>query len=1054
MRRFLNWWLDRPVSFLIFTGIFILIGILSLFNIPLELSPDVDFPQVTISVYYPDSSPEIIEALITAPIESHIQELSDIKKIESISSNNISRVTLHFDRKADMDFNIFRINEILSAYKSWLPKGVFRPSVQKFIPKEFKEESFLSYRLLTNLPEEELYRMVTDKIKRRLLNVPGVSSVELFGLRTPQVEVFLNLTKMHKYGVTLNDIRNKLSGSRVQVGFLKPGDYVLPVILDFSFKSIEELKNIPFKISNRRIIKLSDLSVIKQGYQKLRFKKRINGKHTILISIEKESGSNTISVANRVYRVIRKIEKDLPAGNQLILVNDASRPVRRAINDLISRTLFALIAMFVLLYIVLKRLYFTFVIILSIVLAVLTVFILIKFMGYSINLLTLAGLALGLGFIVDNSILSFDAIEPFRDKKQIIEHTSKIIFPIFASMLTTLAALLPFIFLSGKMRIYYISFAFVVAIALIASVIFSFTFIPASYWQIIKRIKKPHNKNLISNNIIKRVYQKFLLKILRWKKLILILSVLAFGIPLWLLPQTLEEKTNNKWSEYPIKIYNGTIGSPFYQKAREYIDPLFGGATYLFFKYVQRGEPWRWWRGNILSVYIRMPQGSDLGISEKIILEFEKIVLSQQGIEKTETTISPSSAYLSVSFKKEYDYSYLPYYLKELLIQRATKVGGVYISVSGYGDPYASGFYGSVSPFRIKLTGYNYNELKNIALRLQNELEKNVRIRNVDINAPIGFRFEPLYDLQMNINRRKLANIGLKPVDVIPLIRLYTTETLTGERIKLGNEEKYLSIKSVYSDGLQLDSFKNMWLQAANRAPFRINQFSVTRKQPVMSEIHRENQEYIRMLSFDYLGPYNFGEQYLDNVLKDFKIPIGYKIFPLHWRRKTEGSNDLLFIILLGLVFIYMVTASLYESFLDPLIIFLTIPAGLIGIFVIFYLTDTIFNKSAYVGVLFISGIVVNNSIILVSKYQNLLNESKNLIRSIVKGSVQHLRPIFLTTFTTILGFLPMIVLADKKANDLWFTLALTGIGGMISSLLFVLFVLPVLYFLLHKRKL
>ena len=212
----------------------------------------------------------------------------------------------------------------------------------------------------------------------------------------------------------------------------------------------------------------------------MRFKKRINGKHTILILIEREKGSNTIQVANLVFKAIKKIEKNLPQGNELLLVDDASKPIRQAIKDLIIRTIIALAAMLLLLILVLRRFSYTLIILTSIFLSVFSVFILTKFIGYSLNLITLAGLALGLGFIIDNSILVFDAIESSHlIKKQIVSNTVQIIFPIFASTLTTLVALFPFIFLHGVMRVYYLPFAFVVTVALISSVLFAFIFIPA-----------------------------------------------------------------------------------------------------------------------------------------------------------------------------------------------------------------------------------------------------------------------------------------------------------------------------------------------------------------------------------------------------------------------------------------------------------------------------------------------------------------------------------------------------------------------------------------------
>lgn len=1054
MHKFLTFWLNRPVSLIILTVITLLLGALSLYHLPLELSPAVDFPRVSINVYYPDSTPEIIEAMISAPIESRMQEISALRKTESVSGSNNSRVTLQFDRKADMAFIMFRINEILGDYKNWLPKGVMQPSISQYIPDEFKQENFLSYRLLTDLSESSLYNIVEEEIKRPLLNVSGIGAVEIFGLRTPQVEILIDYKKMKEYEISIADVRRAIKGLEIHCGYINKNQSRIPVSLDARFQTVESIKRIPFNLTSFRNITLSDFALIKEGYRKLRYKKRINGKHTVMISLQKESGSNAISVADRVFKAVQKITKKLPSGNQLIMVNDSSEELRKALNDLFLRAIIALFSIFILLLLILKRIIYAWIILISIILSVSMVFICIYLFDYSINLLTLAGLSLGFGFIVDNSIIVFDNIEKQNKPADIVSSALKVIFPIIAATLTTLTALAPFIFLTEELQILYIPFAVVVSAALLSSVAFAFLFVPSAYRHLHKSSNHSRTEPFL---IIHTFYKKILLLFIKYRKTAIFLTIWTFGFPLWLLPEAVTEDENtSNLSQFLISAYNQSVGSDWYNSIRTYSDPLIGGSSYLFFKYVKRGEPWNWSGGTYLMVYIQMPQGSDIGLSEKLILGFEKIALSENGVGKVETTISQSVAGMRVDFPSVTAYSALPYMLKEKLISRASKVGGVYISVSGYGDGFASGFGGSIANYRLRLKGYNYLELKNIATNLKFELERNRRVRDVDINTAYGFGYGALYELEMNLNRQVIASMSLRPSDILPLLQSYTSETLSADKIRIGLKEKYLTIKSNEFFGMQLDQLNSKWFEAAGLPPFRLGQFSTIEKKKMLPEIRRENQQYIRILSFDFLGPFEFGREYLLKKLGEFNLPVGYSIEHRYKQWEREEEKNIIFVIFIGLLFIYMVTAALYESFRDPFLIFLTIPAGLIGVFLAFYFFNTTFNRSAYIGVLFISGIVVNNSIILISKYKNLQKGGADLKSAVLQGSINHIRPLFLTSATTILGFLPMVLLSVNKSGDLWHTLALTGISGIISSFVFILIILPVLYYSMefkHTRK-
>jgi hydrophobic/amphiphilic exporter-1 (mainly G- bacteria), HAE1 family len=1086
MQKLLANWLKRPVSFIVLNLIIIILGAVSLINLPLELSPSLEFPKVTIYTFYPNSTPEMIEALITAPIESRIQQVPAIRDVRSVSAKNISQVTITFERGTDMKFAGFQLNEILADYKSWLPREILRPQVQKYIPEELEKESFLTYRFLSNLPDEPLHRLLNDKIKRSLLNIPGVAAVDISGIREPVVEILLNTEKMNLWKINISDIRQIINPKNINSGLVKKKDSVYPLIVKQRFASLTEMENIPVKVSGARIIRLKDIARVQNGYERLRFKKRINGRETALIQITKESTANTITVADAVFATIAKLEKGLPSGNDLLLVDDASKKMRQSLKDLALRSMISFLGIILLLIFGMRQFKAPIIIVSAILLAILLTFFGISSFGLTINLLTIAGIALGFGFMVDNAILIYDNIDrnipvsilnetqrgekaPHQHqqlnhnkdakagndaKKNISQSVSEIAPPIIAATLTTLAALAPFVFLSGELRLYYLPFAIVLSLTLAASVLFSFFYVPAAY----KHFKWAANKSKAVRNKPSRLttgYEKGLKYLIKRRRVLYAVILWGFGLPLWLLPGSIDKaEEDGPITTKAISAYNALIGTSFYSSVREYSDPLMGGILYIFFNEIDRGTFWRWRSPTYLSVYLRLPQGSAPGLSESNIIPFEQLALAGEGISKIETSIWQSGASLRIDFEDDYALTAIPFRLKEVLIARAAKMSGLIVSVTGYGDGFSAGMVGGTSSsFTFNFKGYNYKDLEKLAIRFKNKIMQNRRIRNVDINARFGYSIDDLNFLNGALDKKALASKGFTLSDILPLMQLYTSEYLVANRVIIDQKERKLRLKAAAFQDFDMDRLSSKPFHKDGKL-FRFSEFISIDKQPVANEIHRENQQYSRMVSFDFLGPYRFAYQFIEKIMTDFAVPVGYSIERRTFFKEDEKKeSELYFVIFLGILLIYMVTAALYESFRDPFLIFLTIPSGLLGIVLVFYFLDAHFGQSAYIGVIFISGIVVNNSILLVNRFNQNLKGGRAVVPSILKGASDHLRPLTLTTLTTIVGFLPLVVFSSGNDENIWYALSLAGIGGIVSSSLFILFVLPIMFYSAERQK-
>jgi len=1050
MEKLLQSWLKRPVTFFVLNIVVITLGAGALWNLPVELTPNLSFPKLIVSSYYPDATPEMVEALITAPIESRVQQIPGVRSISSVSRKNSSRVEMTFDRDSDMDYMRFLLNEMLAGYKTWLPQNIGRPQIISYIPDELEKEIFISYRLLSDLPESRLYAVLEDDIKRPLLGIPGVGGVELSGVREPVIEVVVDQNKMQQHGITLTDVRRVTGYKDENAGIFQHASSRIPVIVKRRFKNLQEIRALPLKASGSRVIRLGEVARVTENHPPLRVKKRINGFETVLITLHKESYANTVAVADAVFEKAKQIKSVLPDNTSLLLVDDASAKIRTSLSELSKRSLIAVLAILFLLAVGMRSIKAGAIIVVSIAVSFLAVFWLLYVLEYSVNLLTLAGLALGFGFLVDNAILIYDNIDRENNRKETAVAVREMAAPLTAATLTTLAAIAPFVFLTGDLQIYYLPFAIVIAITLLASVFFSLLYIPAAYTYFIKR---PPSKKETTRP--KTFYLAVLSRLLKRRKTVTVVFILLAGLPLWLLPQNLETGDDDaQWAEVGKAIYNHTLGSAFYLSMRDYSDAVLGGVLYLFFNKVDRGKLWRWHSPTYLYVSLRLPQGSAPGLSDHNIREFESLALEEEGVARTESTIWPSGARLRIDFDDEHTFSAVPYVLKEKLIARAAGMSGLIVSVSGYGDGFSGGMIGSDrATFYLDFRGYNYKELESQVVRFKRLIEKNRRVRDVDINARYGYSIDDLYYLNLLPQKEYLARHEISLSTVLADLRLKTSEYLAYDRIVVGRKEKRLRVKAA--------GFENFNTDQLLRSPFpraedfyRFNHFVSLSKMKSGSEVRRENQQYIRKVSFDFLGPYRFARQFLDKSLEEFAMPVGYSIDRRSlWSKEEESSDNLFLVIALGLVFVYIVTAGLYESFRDPLLIFLTIPAGFIGIVWIFFMLDSHFGHSAYIGAIFISGIVVNNSILLLSRFKRYLQDGRDLISAIRAGVSDHLRPITLTTLTTITGFLPLVLLSSVSSENLWFSLALAGIGGIASSYVFILFCLPVLFYLVEGKR-
>jgi HAE1 family hydrophobic/amphiphilic exporter-1 len=382
--------------------------------------------------------------------------------------------------------------------------------------------------------------------------------------------------------------------------------------------------------------------------------------------------------------------------------------------------------------------------------------------------------------------------------------------------------------------------------------------------------------------------------------------------------------------------------------------------------------------------------------------------------------------------------------MKEQLSVLASRFAGLSIGVCGFGPGFAIGFGGSAPQYRLQVLGYNYNETKKFAEEIGRTLTRHPRVREVNTSSAGWYAEGQSFETILAIDREKLPAYGLTVQSVMAQLGAYLREDFTRQELIMNDEPLIYRIKFADFDKFELQGLFRMTVRGERNQPVHLADIAHIAERPTQSLIARENQQYQRWITFEFRGPWKLGNRYVESIVKNTHLPPGYKLEQPEWRwGSVEDEKELWKVIGLSLLLIFMVTAALFESLKQPFIIMMAVPMALIGVFLIFWLTEQPFDRSAYIGVVLLGGIVVNNAIIMVDHINQLRRSGMERREAIITGATDRLRPILMTSLTTIVGLLPMVVAADK--TGLWYALALATIGGMASSTLLVLLVVPAL---------
>ncbi len=1007
----------HPIFTVMIFLIVIILGFVSFTRLPIDLMPDITFPTLSVSTSYGNASPEEMEELITRPVEEALAAVPGVEEISSTSSEGSSSVRVSFAWGTDLEEASNDVRDRLDRMISALPDEVERPRLRKFDPSSFP---ILILGASADLDPIQTRRLIDTQIKYRIERVPGVASLDIWGGLQREIHVNLYADKIKALGLPLDMILNKIRSENVDVpaGTIERGNFEVLIRTPGIYSSIDEIRDTVVAIRDGVPIQVKEIALVEDSWQKIRRIVRVNGKPGIRLSVSKQSGKNTVEVAKAVLKEIENVQKDIP---QITLtpIIDSSKYIESSIKNVGRAALYGGLLAVVVLLVFLRNFRSTTVIATAIPISIIATFALIYFGGFTLNIMTLGGLALGIGMLVDNAIVVLENIFRLQETgksplKAAIDGTGEVTAAIIASTLTTLAVFLPLIFLRGMSGIMFKQLSYVIAFSLFCSLVVALTLVPMLSSKVLRitnidnsekqSIKlKLYNKTGRFFTNLENKYKELLHYSLDHRSLVLGIAVALF------------------------------VGSIFLAR-------LVGNE---FMPAADEGE---------VQVSGEMEVGTRLGIMEEKFNTVAAIVRKEvPEIASVVESIGGSGFRASGSHVGEMRISLVPQSERSRSAEDiASDLRRKLSNIPGFTTRLRTGggFFllrmgqGGGDRVQVEVRGYDLEIADSLAREVMTLVEEVDGVTDARLSREIGTPEEIIV-----IDRQKAADMKLTVSQIANTLQTFLTGT-RASNYREGGDEFWIRVKVKDAEQMSLDDLLDLTLTNNEGQPVMLrNVVHVEpRRGPVL--IQRKDQERIVTVSANISGR-DMGSIITDiqEKLRSLPVPRDFLIlFTGDYEEQQKAFRELLLGLILALMLVYMVMASLYESLRDPFVVMFSIPLAAIGVILILFFTNTTFNVQSYIGCIMLGGIVVNNAILLVD-YTNLLRrrDKMPLREAIEEAGRRRLRPILMTATTTIFALIPL-ALGLSEGGEAQAPMARAVIGGLLSSTLITLVIIPVVY--------
>lgn len=1001
----------RPVTTLMAFLLIVVLGLVSTGRLNMDLLPKMNFPVAAVITTYSGAGPQEVENLITRPIEETLGTVANVTNLTSSSAAEQSIVIAEFNWGTDMDFALLDVREKLDLIKGYLPDGADSPMVFKFDP------SMMPVMTLAVSGTDDLVALKTlvdEEIKPRLERIEGVASVGVSGGLTRVIKVSVDQAKLNSYGLSLQTIIQTLQAENLNLpgGSVRSGDLEFMVRTTGEFSDVSQIADLNILSPTGIMVKLKEVAEVADTVEDGSAYVLLNGKTAVSLSVSKETDGNTVNVSRAVRKEMEKIRAELPGDINFDVVMDQAQYIQFALDGLKDNAIMGGLLAVIILLLFLRNFTSTLIISISIPVSIIATFVLLYFAGLNLNMMTLGGLALGVGMLVDNAIVVLENIYRYRQLghsavEAAVNGASEVGLAITASTLTTVIVFLPVVFTSGLTSEIFKELSLTIAFSLLASLLVALTLVPMLSSKLLKlgRTQVVANPETVRIKGITKWYKAILAWCLNHRKTTIAFTTLAFVASLALIPR---------------------IGAEFLPA-------------------MDSGE---------FTIDIVTAKGTVLEETEKIVAKVDEILAGIPEIEAVTTTVGTSIGMdYSTSFTTQGDRA--GYYVRlvnsaerkrstneiiEEIRQKTAGLVGADITVQSLS---MMSLGGSVKPINVKIQGPNLDTLREISADLV-ELIKNVEgTREVESSIDDG---RP--ELLVSLDRNRASALGLNAYTVASHIRTAVQGT-TATRYRVDGEEVNVVVTLADKDSRDLLALHNLLIPSPLGVTVPLSEVAELKVVEGPNTISRENQQRTVYVSADIVG------RDLKSVTTDIQAIIDrYPLDALYEIQLSGQSEEMisafsdLFLALgLAVLLVYMLLAAQFESLVHPFTIMTAVPLALIGVLIGLFVSGQNLSVVSIIGVIMLAGIVVNNSIVLVD-FTNILRRRDGLstYEALLATGPIRLRPIMMTALTTILGLIPL-AFSVGEGSELQKPLAVVVIGGLTVSTILTLVVVPVIYY-------
>lgn len=1019
--------------------VFTILSFIGLFVLPhlaVRLNPSSSLPSINVSFNWTNASAYVLERDVTTLLESGFSTLRGLEKLNSRSSNGNGNITLNFNKHTNIDIARFETATIIRQLYKQLPENVSYPTISVNRPDDEEQQAFLTYSINAARTPFEIQEVVKTQLEPVIGALPNIDKTVVYGANPKEFILQYNRLQLQSLKLNRQHLIAAITNAHQKVAlgdiFLN-NDYITLAIMP----NVRELDwHIPVKKVDNRIVYLDELVTIKEQEQEAQNYFRINGKNAITLAIYATKNANTITLAKKVDNELQRLQTNLPPNYAVVKTYDSTTFLNTELSKIYERSIYTIVILLLFILLVSKSLRYLIVTLISLLVNISMAFLLYYSFNVEIQLYSLAGITISLGLIIDNSIVMIDHVRH--------QNNRSVFVPILASTLTTIGALSIIYFLDEKYKINLIDFALVIIINLSVSLLVALFLIPALLEKIKLPIKKEKQWTLKLKSVFYNNYQRFISLQLQYKKIFIIGIILIFGLPVFMLPQKLEG--NHTWYE---RAYNTTLGNDWYrEEVRPYIDRYLGGSLRLFSYYVFESAYYGRNQETQLIVSASMEKGATVLQMNDVFIELENYLSQFNEIKQyTVNVMSGDYARIEISFKDEYQQSSFPFMLKARLVRKALDFGGIDWNIYGVGNGFSNAS-GTNEPinFSVKAKGYNYDALNIWADTLKSALLTHPRIQKVVVRENSYWARKPSFEYLFSLDRERLALADVSPLNLVNELKDLTLAKTPDLSLNIRGAYTPIRFESKNAHKFDIWSIKHTPIDSLN-TPLVLNDVINIAKEREAENIYKENQEYIRLVEFQYTGAAKFGSKFLGEQLDvlQTKLPLGYSFerAEQQWFFNQDKANNYFVLLVLVLGIIFFICAILFESLKQPFIIISIIPISFIGVFLTFYLLDFNFDQGGMASFVLLSGITVNASIFIINGFNQLKKQFPNQdkIALYLAAFKQKIFPILLTVVSTILGFIPFV--KDGQNEVFWFALGAGTIGGLLFSLLGILVYLP-----------